>query len=212
MENKRFLIILAVIAVSFIGLIGYSKLTAPPKVTSDGSSNVFGKLDSPVTLTEFVDFQCEACYAFYPTVKEVKEKYKDRVKFQVKYFPISNSHQFSRMAAANAEAAAQQGKFWEMHNKLFEGQKIWEQSQDPQQQYYDQYAKDIGLNIEKFKADIKDPKTTATINADLDEVKRLGGDGTPTFALNGEKIKNPENTVEDFSKVLDDALAKAEKN
>lgn len=212
MENKRFLIILAVIAVSFIGLIGYSKLTAPPKVTSDGSSNVFGKLDSPVTLTEFVDFQCEACYAFYPTVKEVKEKYKDRVKFQVKYFPISNSHQFSRMAAANAEAAAQQGKFWQMHDKLFEGQKIWEQSQNPQQQYYDQYAKDIGLNVEKFKADIKDPKTTATINADLDEVKRLEGDGTPTFVLNGTKIKNPENTVEAFSKVLDDALAKAEKN
>lgn len=205
MENKRFLIILAVIAVSFIGLIGYSKLTAPPKVTSDGSSNVFGKLDSPVTLTEFVDFQCEACYAFYPTVKEVKEKYKDRVKFQVKYFPISNSHQFSRMAAANAEAAAQQGKFWQMHDKLFEGQKIWEQSQDPQE-YFDQYAKEIGLNIEKLKKDIKDPMTSATINADLDEVKRLGGDGTPTFALNGKKIENPDNSVEAFTKVLDEAL------
>ena len=212
MDNKRLWIILAVIAIGFFGLIGYSKLTAPPEVTSNGSNNVFGKLDSPVTLTEFVDFQCEACYAFYPTVKEVKEKYKDRVKFQVKYFPISNSHQFSRMAAANAEAAAQQGKFWQMHDKLFEGQKVWEQSQDPQQQYYDQYAKDIGLNIEKFKADIKDPKTTATINADLDEVKRLGGDGTPTFVLNGTKIKNPENTVKAFSKVLDDALTKAEKN
>ena len=211
MENKRFLIILAVIVVGFVGLIGYSKLTAPPKVTSGGSNNVFGKLDSPVTLTEFVDFQCEACYAFYPTVKEVKEKYQDRVKFQIKYFPISNSHQFARMAAANAEAAAQQGKFWEMHDKIFEGQKIWEQTQNAQT-FFDKYAKNIGLNMEKFKSDIKDPKTSATINADLDEVKRLGGDGTPTFALNGEKIKNPENTVEAFSKVLDDALAKAEKN
>ncbi len=211
MENKRFWIILALVAVGFFGLIGYSKLTAPPKVTSNGSNNVYGKLDSPVTLTEFVDFQCEACYAFYPTVKEVKEKYKDRVKFQVRYFPISNSHQFARVAAANAEAAAQQGKFWEMHNKIFEGQKIWEQAQNPQQ-YFDQYAKDIGLDLEKLKNDIKDPKTTATINADLDEVKRLGGDGTPTFALNGTKIKNPENTVEAFSTLLDDALAKAGNN
>lgn len=211
MDGKRFWIILAVIAVSFFGLVGYSKLTAPPEVTSNGSNNVFGKLDSPVTLTEFVDFQCEACYAFYPTVKEVKEKYKDRVKFQVKYFPISNSHQFARIAAANAESAAQQGKFWEMHNKIFEGQKIWEQAQNPQQ-YFDQYAKDIGLDLEKLKNDIKDPKTTATINADLDEVKRLGGNGTPTFTLNGKKIENPENTAEAFSKLLDDALAKAENN
>ncbi len=211
MDGKRFWIILAVIAVSFFGLVGYSKLTAPPEVTSNGSNNVFGKLDSPVTLTEFVDFQCEACYAFYPTVKEVKEKYKDRVKFQVKYFPISNSHQFARVAAANAESAAQQGKFWEMHNKIFEGQKIWEQAQNPQQ-YFDQYAKDIGLDLEKLKNDIKDPKTTATINADLDEVKRLGGNGTPTFTLNGKKIENPENTAEAFSKLLDDALAKAENN
>ncbi len=211
MDSKRFWIILAVIAVGFLGLAGYGKLTAPPEVTSNGSSNVFGKLDSSVTLTEFADFQCEACYAFYPTVKKVKEKYKDRVKFQIKNFPISNSHQFARMAAASAEAGAQQGKFWEMHNKIFEGQKIWEQAQNPQQ-YFDQYAKEVGLDVEKFKNDIKDPKTTATINADLDEVKRLGGDGTPTFVLNGTKIKNPENTVEAFSKVLNDALAKTEKN
>ena len=211
MDSKRFWIILAVIAVGFLGLAGYGKLTAPPEVTSNGSSNVFGKLDSSVTLTEFADFQCEACYAFYPIVKKVKEKYKDRVKFQIKNFPISNSHQFARMAAASAEAGAQQGKFWEMHNKIFEGQKIWEQAQNPQQ-YFDQYAKEVGLDVEKFKNDIKDPKTTATINADLDEVKRLGGDGTPTFVLNGTKIKNPENTVEAFSKVLNDALAKTEKN
>ena len=156
-------------------------------------------------MTEFGDFQCEACYAFYPTVKEVKEKYKDRVKFRVRYFPISSGHQFARMGAANAEAAAKQGKFWEMHDKIFEGQKTWEQSQGPQE-YFDQYAKEIGLNIEKLKKDIKDPMTSATINADLDEVKRLGGDGTPTFALNGKKIENPDNSVEAFTKVLDEAL------
>jgi len=201
---NRTYIIIAVIVVAFIGLIVYTK-SASPQVESGGSSNYYGKLDSKVELTEFVDFQCEACYAFYPTVKEVKEKYKDREKFRVRYFPISSGHQFTRMGAANAEAAAKQGKFWEMHDKIFEGQKTWEQSQDPQE-YFDQYAKEIGLNIEKLKKDIKDPMTSATINADLDEVKRLGGDGTPTFALNGKKIENPDNSVEAFTKVLDEAL------
>ena len=201
---NRTYIIIAVIVVAFIGLIVYTK-SASPQVESGGSSNYYGKLDSKVELTEFVDFQCEACYAFYPTVKEVKEKYKDRVKFRVRYFPISSGHQFARMGAANAEAAAKQGKFWEMHDKIFEGQKTWEQSQDPQE-YFDQYAKEIGLNIEKLKKDIKDPMTSATINADLDEVKRLGGDCTQTFALNGKKIENPDNSVEAFTKVLDEAL------
>lgn len=204
---NRFYIILGVIIIGFVGFVAYSK-SATPEVTSDGSSNYYGKLDSKVELTEFVDFQCEACYAFYPTVKEIKEKYKDRIKFRVRYFPISSGHKFARMGAANAEAAAKQGKFWEMHDKIFEGQKTWETSQDPQE-YFDQYAKEIGLNMEKLKNDIKDPKTSATINADLAEVKRIGGDGTPTFALNGKKIQNPENTPEAFMKVLDEALRNA---
>lgn len=204
---NRFYIVLGVIIIGFIGLVVYTKTTVP-EVTSEGSSNYYGKLDSKVELTEFVDFQCEACYAFYPTVKEVKEKYKDRVKFRIRYFPISSGHKFARMGAANAEAAASQGKFWEMHDKIFEGQKSWEQAQNPQE-YFDQYAKEIGLDMKKFKSDIKNPETLATINADLAEVKRIGGDGTPTFALNGKKIENPENSVEAFSKVLDAALKTA---
>ena len=206
--NNRFYIILGALVVLFVGLVAYGKLAGPEEVTSNGSTNTYGKLDSKVTLTEFVDFQCEACYGFYPTVKEIKEKYKDRVKFEVKYFPIATSHKFARMAAANAEAAAQQGKFWQMHDRIFEGQKVWEQAQNPQQRF-DQYAQEIGLDMDKLKSDIVDPKTTATINADLAEVKRLGGDGTPTFALNGEKITNPANSVEAISKVHDEALKTA---
>ena len=209
MENNRLLIIVAVLVVSFFGLVAFTKITAPKEPESKGSSNVYGKLDSPVTLTEYVDFQCEACYAFYPTVKEIKEQYKDKVKFEIKYFPISNSHQYARMAAGYAESAARQGKFFEMHDKIFEGQKTWETSQNPNE-YFDTYAKEIGLNMDKLKTDLSSPSVSATINADLAEVKRLGGEGTPTFALNGEKIENPENTVDAFTLILDKALKDAE--
>lgn len=206
--EKRTLIIIGVLLVCFLGLIVLTK-TNNSEVTSDGSSNVYGKLDSKVTLTEYVDYQCEACYAFYPTVKEIKEKYKDRVKFQIKNFPISSSHQFARRAASYAEAAAMQGKFFEMHDKIFEGQKAWESAKNPEE-YFESYAKEIGLDIAKLKEDAASPLVNAIINADLAEVNKLGGDGTPTFALNGKKIDNPDNTVEAFSKVLDDALQNAE--
>lgn len=211
MEDKRFYITIAVLILGFVGLVTYSKMTAPPKITSNGSSNVYGKLDSPVTLTEYVDFQCEACYAFYPTVKQVKEKYKGRVKFQVKNFPIFSSHPFAMKAAANAEAAAKQGKFWEMHDRIFEGQKTWQTMRDPQGQF-DSYAETIGLDMEKFKTDISAPETDAAIDADLKEVQEIGGNGTPTFALNGKKIETPENSVEAFSKLLEDELANSGQN
>lgn len=202
------MIVLGTLLVAFVGLLVFTK-SSNPEVTSDGSTNIYGKQDSKVTLTEYVDFQCEACYAFYPTVKQVKELYKDKVKFQIKNFPIATSHPFARMGATYAEAAARQGKFFEMHDKIFEGQPVWSKTQKPTE-YFDTYAEEIGLDMTKLKEDLKSKEVNAVINADLAEVKKLGGNGTPTFALNGKKIDNPENTVEAFSRVLDEALKSTE--
>lgn len=205
--NKRFIIVLAAIIIGFVAIVLLSRSAGTDDVTTTGSSNVYGNPDSKVTLTEYVDFQCEACYAFYPTVKEVKEKYKDTVKFEIKYFPISSSHSNALAAAATAQAAAKQGKFFEMHDMLFERQKSWENMGTERTATFESYAKEIGLDIAQYNTDLASAETKAIINADLAEVKKLGGDGTPTFALNGKKIENPANTVEAISKVLDDALA-----
>lgn len=209
MDAKRWTIFAALVVVTFGGLIGYNQIQKASLPKSNGSTNIYGNKESKVTLTEFVDFQCEACYAFYPTVKEVKEKYKDKVQFQVRHFPIATSHKYARLAAGYAEAAAMQGKFFEMHDKIFEGQKSWEGSSHPEDDF-NSYAKEIGLDMTKLQADRNDAKITAIINADLDAVKKLGGNGTPTFVLNGKKIDNPDNSVEAFSKVIDEALQKAE--
>lgn len=209
MDSKRFWIILVIVVG---GLLGAFFLTGNKESVnsknSPGSSNYYGKLDSPVTITEYVDFQCEACYAYYPSVKQVKEQFKDRVRFQVKYFPISSSHQFSVTAARSAEAAARQGKFWEMHDKIFEGQKMWEQTPNAQTTF-DQYAEEIGLDMAKFKTDRESEEVMAVINKDLDDVKQIGGNGTPTFAINGKKVENP-GTGEALTKMFEDALKEAE--
>lgn len=213
MESKKFWIILTVIIVGFFGIVTFNKKdkAADSGSTSSGqsSSNYYGKEDSPVTITEFVDFQCEACYAYYPFVKQVKEQYKDQVRFQIRYFPIEGGdHKFARQAARSVEAAARQGKFWEMHDKVFEGQKQWEQMQDPQSTFND-YAKSIGLDMAKFEADRVSSDVNDVVNKDLQDVKALGGDGTPTFAINGKKVENPGPTLEGLSKMIDDALKEA---
>lgn len=198
-----------------VGILGaaviFGKDNSSTIANSQGSQNYYGNAESPVTVTEFVDFQCEACYAYYPGVKEVKETYKDRVQFRVRNFPIVSGHQFAMQAAKSAEAAAIQGKYWEMHDKIFEGQKIWEQTQNPQS-YFDQYAEEIGLNMEQYNSDKISPEVSAVINKDLADVKEIGGNGTPTFAINGEKVENPGPSVEALSKMIDDALAEAESN
>ena len=211
--DKRFALILTAIIIGFFGIFYFTKKDKAPDSSNGGqgqrSQNVYGKTDSKVTLTEFVDFQCEACYAYYPHFKDVKEKYKDQVRFEVRYFPIEGGdHKFARQAARSAEAAARQGKFWEMHDLIFQGQKSWERMQDPQSTFND-YAKSIGLDMAKFEADRVSSDVNSVINKDLADVKALGGDGTPTFLLDGKKIENPGPTVENLSKVIEDALNKA---
>ncbi len=216
--KKYFKVILGVVVVvGIVGFIGYA-LTRPEQapqsqtesgpVGPNGSNNVYGKADSPVQLTEYVDFQCEACYSYYPIVKEVKEKYKDKVKFQIKNFPISSAHKNSLQAAQAAQAAAKQGKFFEMHNLLFEKQKDWETDTNFRPTL-DKYAKQIGLNMGQFDKDFSSDETKGIINFDLQEVTKLGGKGTPTFVLNGTMIENPGPSVEALSKLLDAELQKA---
>lgn len=213
--DKRFTIILLVIVAAFLGFAMFGKKDKAAEsgstISSQGSQNYYGKADSPVTVTEFVDYQCEACYAYYPYFKQVKEMYKDKVRFQIRNFPITSGHQFAFQAARAAEAAAKQGKFWEMHDKILEGQKIWEQTQNPQS-YFDGYAQSIGLDMEKYKADRDSADVAAIINKDLADVKKIGGTGTPTFAVNGKKVENVAPTVEGLSKMIDDALAKVNNN
>lgn len=212
MDSKRFWIILAVIMVGFFGVMMFTKKDKAAEngsaTSSQGSQNYYGKADSPVTITEFVDFQCEACYAYYPYVKQVKEMYKDQVRFQVRNFPITSGHQLALQAAKNAEAAARQGKFWEMHDLIFQGQKQWEQMQDPQPTFND-YAKSIGLDMAKFEADRTSSDVNGVINKDLQDIKELGGTGTPTFVINGKKVENPGPTEEALSKMIEDALKEA---
>lgn len=211
--DKRFAIIIGALVALFIGIFVFTgssdESTSTGTAKSQRSQNYYGKLDSKVTLTEFVDYQCEACYAYYPYVKQLKEKYKDSVRFEIRNFPIEAGHQYARSAARSAEAAARQNKFWEMHDKIFEGQKTWERSQDPKLQYFDAYAKEIGLDMTKYQSDYASLVVNNMINTDLADVKKLGGTGTPTFILNGKRIENPKPTLEDLSKVLDEALKQA---
>ena len=212
--DKRFLAVVGVIIVAFIGFAVANRDSSNTGSSGDAkpTNHVKGENAKQITLVEYGDFQCPVCALYEPTVKEVYEKYKGDIQFQFRHFPIQTAHENALAASRAAEAAAIQGKFWEMHDLLYANQTSWARSQTPQT-FYEQYAQQIGLNVDQYKTDFASSKVNDLINADAAEGSRVGVDGTPSFFLNGKKIPNSElsdqnqPSLEKFSKVIDEAIA-----
>lgn len=182
------------------------------------SNNFYGQSESTVTLIEYGDFECPACAAFYPIVAQVKEQFKDQIRFEFRHFPLVQIHGNATAAHRAAEAAAKQGKFWEMHDVLYERQVSWQSNQGAGHNgissnnptaIFAEYATELGLNMDQFTADVKASETLATINTDTALGKEVGVSGTPTFVLNGKKIEDSStiDTVEEFAALIEEALA-----
>ncbi|MFC7842770.1 DsbA family protein [Streptomyces sp. NPDC057382] len=161
--------------------------------------------NSELTVVEFLDFECEACGAYYPVVEKLRKEYGDRVTFVARYFPMPG-HRNAEPAARAAEAAARQGRFEAMYNKLFTTQKEWGESQEWKAPVFRGYAKELGLNMEKFDADFADPETAGRIQADQRDGLGLDVQGTPTFFMDGSKIQ-PPGSYEEFKTLIDDRLS-----
>lgn len=164
-----------------------------------------GKVDSPVTVIEYSDLQCPACGAYYPTVKRLIDTYGDRVLFVYRHFPLRSIHKNAQLAAQYAEAAGQQGKFWELHDQLFEAQTEWADEGNPEGKFKE-YAEKIGLDTDRLATDANAQAARDRVNNDYNSGNVANVSATPTFFVNGKKIAIPR-SYEDFAKILDDALA-----
>lgn len=211
MKTKDTLWIVGGLVVLAGGLIGYSRLPqldlVPPEqmvlLTPLADDHTKGAVGSRVVLMEYLDFECEACGAYFPLVKQLEQEYGDRVTFVVRYFPLPG-HRNALPAAYAAEAADHQGKFWEMHDLLFTRQKEWGEKQAMTPEVFEGYAKELGMNMDKFKADVASLEVAARVKRDMNSGNELGVRSTPTFFLNGIEI-HPR-SYEEFRALLDEAL------
>lgn len=153
----------------------------PVKVEA-GDSPVKGPADAKVTIVEFSDFECPFCQRGANTIEEVLKAYPNDVKVIFKNLPLP-FHQNAKPAALAALAAGKQGKFWEMHDVLFQNQR------NLGEEFYLQTAKDLGLDIEKFKKDLADESLAKQIEADEAQARKLGITGTPGFSVNGVMVR-----------------------
>jgi predicted DsbA family dithiol-disulfide isomerase len=148
------------------------------------AAKVFGSPMAPVTIVEFSDFQCPHCAAANPELHRVVREHEGKVKLVFKHYPLP-SHTRAVPAARAAEAAARQGKFWEMTDLLFTRQRALEDSD------LEKYAEQIGLDMERFRADYASPAVAAAVDNDRAEGEKVNVEGTPTVYVNGRKLEEP---------------------
>ena len=146
-----------------------------------------GPANAPVHLEEFGDFECPPCGLLHPILVQMKQEFGDRLQITFREFPLVPTHQHAVAAASSAEAAGLQGKFWEMHDMLYENQKEWHEAFDVRP-IFEGYAKKIGLDVERFKTDVNSEPVAQRIFLDGKRGHSLGVKGTPTVFLNGREV------------------------
>jgi protein-disulfide isomerase len=172
----------------------------PPVSEKD---HIKGSLKYPVTLVEYGDFQCPHCGAAYPIINEIEKKYKDVLAFIFRHFPLSDAHPYAQAAAVAAEAAANQGSFWQMHDLIYENQ----ERLSPRTLLL--LAENLKLDMKTFQKDIQDPKLFEKVEADFESGIISGVNGTPSFYVNGVKF-NGSYDFDSLSHAVEKALAEHE--
>ncbi len=189
----------AVLALAVLGLYRLSRTgiseQAPSIVPGVGT-----------VLIEYSDFQCPACGVYYPIIKALQQEFGESIVFVYRHFPLRQIHANADLAARSAEAAGKQGKFWEMHDMIFENQKDWA-SQSNAKKSMIEYAQSLNLDAERFKTDLDSKEVKEKVNNDYLSGIQAKVNAVPTFFLNGTKLQNPE-SYEEFKKLLEEAILK----
>ncbi|MGC4113996.1 MAG: thioredoxin domain-containing protein [Myxococcales bacterium] len=186
----------------------YEKITSmapppppePPRVKLEaGNAPAKGPKNAPIQIYEFSDFQCPFCTRVLPTVKQIEETYGNKVVVFWKNYPLP-FHDKAPLAAEASLAAHEQGKFWQMHDKLFANQSALDRAS------LEKYAQELQLDMTKFKAALDSGKFKDQVKKDMDQGSTAGVSGTPSFVVNGKLVVGAQ-PFEEFKKVIDAELA-----
>lgn len=219
-----FIIIVAVLAGGLFFVRYLSRPTAPTAIrlaassTSQPSSaadklgaepsHALGSVDAPVMIEEFGDFECSPCAALYPVLKAMKSEFGPRLVIVFRPFPMITVHPHAMEAARAAEAAGLQGKFWEMHGQLYENQKAWHETADAGP-LFEEYASRIGLDVERFKQDLKSAVVERRIRLDRERGQWIGVNSTPTVFLDGHEVPSDALSIEKLRAMINAQISQS---
>jgi protein-disulfide isomerase len=180
-------------------------LTNPAPASGSGVTPGAAVSKGAVLIDEFGDYQCPPCGALHPVLKTLKTEYGDRIQIAFHHFPLIQIHNHALEAAYAASAAGLQGKFWEMHNLLYENQSVWSQMGDSRPTLID-YGRRIGLDIPRFTRDMDGLQVMTLVSEDERRAISAGVNSTPTVFINGQLIPNENLTTEGLHKEINQRL------
>ena len=166
-----------------------------------------GNPAAKVYIEEFGDFQCPPCGALHPEIKKIEAEFGDSIAFTFRNYPLSNLHPHAYDAARAAEAAGMQGKYWEMHDKIYDNQSTWTSAPDPRAEF-ENYARLLGLNVEQFRNDSISPMVSGRVRSDMQRATAIGVTGTPTVFINGHQVSADNTTLEGIRNIINTELKK----
>jgi protein-disulfide isomerase len=207
--DKRFLGVLVGIVLVIGGIFIFSNHNKNQTGNSNDqpTNHIEGQGQDKVTLLEYGDYECPYCGQYYPIVKEVEQEYDSLIYFQFRNLPLTEIHPNAYAGARAAEAASLQGKFWQMHDALYENQDSWVSDSNPEP-FFEQLATQLGLNLTEFKSDYNGVQVNAFIQGDLAAFNKTGAEeATPTFFLDGKQI-NPGESVASFAQFINAEIQK----
>jgi protein-disulfide isomerase len=217
--SKQFLGVIVVVILIFVGIFAFSGNKSPGGTNSSSGTptqHTEGQNKDNITLVEYGDYQCPYCGQYYPIVKQVQAEFNTQISFQFRNFPLTSLHPNAFAGARAAEAAGLQGKFWQMHDLLYEQNEAyyndgesstsWIGASDPTP-YFDADAQELGLNVTKFKTDYTSDTVNNLINADMAAGNKLKVQGTPTFFLDGKQLSVGESATA-FETLINAEIAK----
>jgi len=168
-------------------------------------AHVLGPKSAPVQLEEFGDYECPPCGLLHPILVQMRKEFGDKIAITFREFPLVPAHQHAIAAASSAEAAGLQGKFWEMHDLLYENQKVWHETFDVRP-IFEGYAKQLGLDMDRFKQDVNGDAVAQRIFLDGKRGHSLGVKGTPTVFMNGREVPFESLPAEKLRVVIENEL------
>jgi protein-disulfide isomerase len=178
----------------------------PTNVELKGGGHFRGPENAQVTLVEFGDYQCPTCGYYHPFVKEILNRYPDKLRLEFHHFPLAGQHRNAVLAAMAAEAAGDQGHYWEMHDALYQSQRAWSEAPNAEQ-YMIVLAGQVGLDVNKFMQGLRSPAVQDRIAQDVARASQLQLNETPTFMIDGKRVYIKPST-EDFVQVIEAHLNK----
>ena len=163
------------------------------------------KVSSPVIVEEYGDYQCPPCGLLYPELKQIEKEYGNQVQIVFHHFPLTRMHKNALTAAHAAEAARNQDKFWEMHDRLYRNQKEWVDEDDPRPIFIS-YARQLNVKIQQFTSDMDSNQVDQRISADIQRGTAAGVTGTPTVFIDSHMLRYEATTSEGLRKGINAML------